>query len=97
MAFTTADGNLGKFLCDNYRQALKILQTKPALKHWMQEEGVEDYDMFHVWLEEEKEYLFGLDAGLPKKRQLTLEMEYLQKLVNLEGSQYVSFFWTTFH
>jgi hypothetical protein len=63
----------------------------------MQEEGVEDYDTFHVWLEEEKEYLLGLDAGLPKKRELTLEMEYLQKLVNLEGSQYVSFFWTTFH
>ncbi|KAJ7803384.1 hypothetical protein B0H14DRAFT_3091989 [Mycena olivaceomarginata] len=65
----------GKFLCDNYRQALKILQTEPALKRWMQEEG------------EEKEYLLGLDAGLPKKRELTLEMEYLQKLVNLEGSQ----------
>ncbi|KAJ7846839.1 hypothetical protein B0H14DRAFT_3086242 [Mycena olivaceomarginata] len=79
--------NLSKFLCDNYRQALKILQTEPALKHWMQEEGVEDYDTFHVWLEEEKEYLLGLDAGLPKKRELTLEMEYLQKLVNLEGSQ----------
>ncbi|KAJ7794688.1 hypothetical protein B0H14DRAFT_3093737 [Mycena olivaceomarginata] len=79
--------NLSKFLCDNYRQALKILQTEPALKRWMQEEGVEDYDTFHVWLEEEKEYLLGLDAGLPKKRELTLEMEYLQKLVNLEGSQ----------
>ncbi|KAJ7890953.1 hypothetical protein B0H14DRAFT_3081615 [Mycena olivaceomarginata] len=57
------------------------------LEVWMQEEGVEDYDTFHVWLEEEKEYLLGLDAGLPKKRELTLEMEYLQKLVNLEGSQ----------
>ncbi|KAJ7833444.1 hypothetical protein B0H14DRAFT_2364292 [Mycena olivaceomarginata] len=79
--------NLSKFLCDNYRQALKILQTEPTLKRWMQEEGVEDYDTFHVWLEEEKEYLLGLDAGLPKKRELTLEMEYLQKLVNLEGSQ----------
>ncbi|KAJ7300506.1 hypothetical protein DFH08DRAFT_919255 [Mycena albidolilacea] len=68
-------------------EALKILQTEPALKRWMQEEGVEDYDTFHVWLEEEKEYLLGLDAGLPKKQELTLEMEYLQKLVNLEGSQ----------
>ncbi|KAJ7306958.1 hypothetical protein DFH08DRAFT_918538 [Mycena albidolilacea] len=48
--------------------------------------GVEDYDTFHVWLEEEKEYLLGLDAGLPKKWELTLEMEYLQKLVNLEGT-----------
>ncbi|KAJ7816457.1 hypothetical protein B0H14DRAFT_3089810 [Mycena olivaceomarginata] len=79
--------NLSKFLCDNYRQALKILQTEPALKRLMQEEGIEDYDTFHVWLEEEKEYLLGLDAGLPKKRELTVEMEYLQRLVNLEGSQ----------
>ncbi|KAJ7712023.1 hypothetical protein B0H14DRAFT_3099266 [Mycena olivaceomarginata] len=79
--------NLSKLLYDNYRQALKILQTEPALKRWMQEEGIEDYNTFHVWLEEEKEYLLGLDAGLPKKRELTVEMEYLQRLVNLEGSQ----------
>ncbi|KAJ7745632.1 hypothetical protein B0H14DRAFT_3097129 [Mycena olivaceomarginata] len=65
----------------------RSFKTEPTLKRWMQEEGVEDYDTFHVWLEEEKEYLLGLDAGLPKKRELTLEMEYLQKLVNLEGSQ----------
>ncbi|KAJ7747085.1 hypothetical protein B0H14DRAFT_3097053 [Mycena olivaceomarginata] len=79
--------NLSKFLCDNYRQALKILKTEPALKHWMRDEGIEDYDTFHVWLEEEKEYLLGLDAGLSKKRELTVEMEYLQRLVNLEASQ----------
>ncbi|KAF8217890.1 hypothetical protein K438DRAFT_1901005 [Mycena galopus ATCC 62051] len=79
--------SLSKFLCDNYRQALKILQTEPGLKRWMVQEGIDDYDTFHVWLEEEKEYLLGLDNGLPKKREETLEMEYVQKLVNFEASQ----------
>ncbi|KAF8179539.1 hypothetical protein K438DRAFT_1768902 [Mycena galopus ATCC 62051] len=79
--------NLSKFICDNYRQALKILQTEPGLKRWMAQEGIDDYDTFHVWLEEEKEYLLGLDAGLPKRREETLEMEYVQKLINLEGSE----------
>jgi hypothetical protein len=55
----------------------------------MVEEGIDDYDTFHVWLEEEKDYLLGLDAGLPKKREETVEMEYVQRLVNLEASEYV--------
>ncbi|KAF8152715.1 hypothetical protein K438DRAFT_1778454 [Mycena galopus ATCC 62051] len=79
--------NLSKFLCDNYQQALKILKTEPALKRWMVQEGIEDYDMFHVWLEEEKEYLLGLNNTLPKKREQTPEMEYVQRLVNLQNSQ----------
>ncbi|KAJ6459300.1 hypothetical protein C8R45DRAFT_1109624 [Mycena sanguinolenta] len=79
--------NLGKFLCDNYRQALKILKTEPELKRWMLVEGIDDYDTFHVWLEEEREYLMGMDNGLPKKREETVEMEYVKKLRNLEASQ----------
>ncbi|KAJ7321591.1 hypothetical protein DFH08DRAFT_917231 [Mycena albidolilacea] len=71
----------GKFICDNYQQTFKILQTEPGLKRWMAEEGIDDYDTFHVWLEEEKDYLLGPDAGLPKKREETLEMEYVKKLV----------------
>ncbi|KAF8198229.1 hypothetical protein K438DRAFT_1584329, partial [Mycena galopus ATCC 62051] len=81
--------NLSKFICDNYRQALKILQTEPGLKRWMVEEGIDDYDTFHVWLEEDKDYLLGLDAGLPKRREETVEMEYVQKVVNLEASECV--------
>ncbi|KAF8143976.1 hypothetical protein K438DRAFT_1922403 [Mycena galopus ATCC 62051] len=79
--------NLSKFLCDNYQQALKILKTEPALKRWMAQEGIEDYDTFHVWLEEEKEHLLGLNNTLPKKREQTPEMEYVQRLVNLQSSQ----------
>ncbi|KAJ7312739.1 hypothetical protein DFH08DRAFT_631008, partial [Mycena albidolilacea] len=50
---------------------------------------IDDYDTFHVWLEEEKDYLLGLDTGLFKKREETVEMEYVQRLVNLEASEYV--------
>ncbi|KAJ6489101.1 hypothetical protein C8R45DRAFT_1053342 [Mycena sanguinolenta] len=80
--------NLSKFLCDNYRQALKILKTEPELKRWMSVEKIDDYDTFHVWLEEERDYLMGMDDGLPKRAE-TVEMEYVKKLRNLEGSQYV--------
>ncbi|KAJ6456535.1 hypothetical protein C8R45DRAFT_943719 [Mycena sanguinolenta] len=79
--------NLSKFLCDNYRQALKLLKTEPELKRWMVIEGIDDYDTFHVWLEEERDYLMGMEDGLPKKREETVEMEYVKKLKNLESSQ----------
>ncbi|KAF7330728.1 hypothetical protein MSAN_02445400 [Mycena sanguinolenta] len=82
--------NLSKFLCDNYQQALKILKSEPELKRWMAQEGVENYDSFHVWLEEERNYLLGLENGLPMKREGTVEMEYVKKLMSLEASQYVS-------
>ncbi|KAF7374056.1 hypothetical protein MSAN_00286500 [Mycena sanguinolenta] len=79
--------NLSKFLCDNYRQALKILKTEPELKRWMAREGLDDYDSFHVWLEEERQYLLGLEDGLPKKKEETVEMEYVRRLMNLQTSQ----------
>ncbi|KAJ6479843.1 hypothetical protein C8R45DRAFT_1054447 [Mycena sanguinolenta] len=79
--------NLSKFICDNYRQALKILKTEAEFKRWMTREGIDDYDTFHVWLEEEKDYLLGLENGLPRKREETVEMEYVKKLRNLEASQ----------
>ncbi|KAJ6503627.1 hypothetical protein C8R45DRAFT_1051105 [Mycena sanguinolenta] len=79
--------NLSKFIFGNYRQALKIIKTEPQLKRWMLQEGIEDYDMFHVWLEEEKAYLTGMEEGLPKKREETVEMEYVKKLKQLGVSQ----------
>ncbi|KAJ6510311.1 hypothetical protein DFH09DRAFT_1435255 [Mycena vulgaris] len=78
--------NLGKFLVSNYNQALSILKTEPTLKEWMRSEGVEDYAVFKEWLEEEKTYLLGLKHA-PKTNVETLEMEYVQKLVNLSASQ----------
>ncbi|KAJ7813916.1 hypothetical protein B0H13DRAFT_2382094 [Mycena leptocephala] len=78
--------NLSKFLCTNYRQALTILKTEPALQDWMRQEHVESYDVFHQWLLEEKEYLVGLKHAA-KTNVETLEMEYVQKLVNLSASE----------
>ncbi|KAJ6543235.1 hypothetical protein DFH09DRAFT_829842, partial [Mycena vulgaris] len=78
--------NLSKFLCTNYRQALTILKTEPALKDWMRQEHVESFDEFHQWLLEEKEYLVGLKHAA-KTNVETLEMEYVQKLVNPSASE----------
>ncbi|KAJ7795486.1 hypothetical protein B0H14DRAFT_2620904 [Mycena olivaceomarginata] len=78
--------NLSKFLCTNYRQALTILKTEPALQDWMRQEHVESFDEFHEWLREEKEYLVDLKHAA-KTNVETLEMEYVQKLVNLSASE----------
>jgi hypothetical protein len=65
---------------------LTILKTEGALQTWMQHEGVDSVDRFHKWLTEERSYLEGLkDAA--KTNEETLEMEYVQKLVNLSASQ----------
>ncbi|KAJ7191133.1 hypothetical protein GGX14DRAFT_537905 [Mycena pura] len=78
--------NLSKFLCTNYRQALTILKTEPALRDWMRQESVESFDEFQQWLLEENEYLVGLKHAA-KTNVETLEMEYVQKLVNLSASE----------
>ncbi|KAJ7858710.1 hypothetical protein B0H14DRAFT_3085063 [Mycena olivaceomarginata] len=83
--------NLSKFLCTKYRQALGILKTEPVLQNWMRQEGVDDYARFHEWLQEEKDYLLGLKDA-PKTNEETLEMEYVQKLINLSASEYAALF-----
>lgn len=52
----------------------------------MLQEDIHNYEQFHQWLEEERAYLLGL-KGAPKTNVETLEMEYVQKLVNLSASQ----------
>ncbi|KAJ7129039.1 hypothetical protein C8R43DRAFT_896829 [Mycena crocata] len=79
--------NLSKFLCTNYGQALAILKTEAAVLAWMKQERVASYDEFHQWLLEERAYLLSL-KNAPKSNTETLEMEYVQKLVNLSASQY---------
>ncbi|KAJ7787476.1 hypothetical protein B0H14DRAFT_2267245, partial [Mycena olivaceomarginata] len=78
--------NLSKFLCNNYRQALSILKTEAPLQMWMRQEGIDSIERFHKWLGEERSYLEGL-KGATKTNEETLEMEYVQKLVNLSASQ----------
>ncbi|KAJ7734061.1 hypothetical protein B0H14DRAFT_3097692 [Mycena olivaceomarginata] len=76
--------NLSKFLCDNYKQALGILKTEHKIRQFMAKEEIANYQVFHDWLEEEK-------AEESKDQTETLEMEYVQKLVNLDTSRYVIF------
>jgi hypothetical protein len=52
----------------------------------MRQEHVESFDEFHQWLLEEKEYLVSL-KHTAKTNIETLEMEYVQKLVNLSASE----------
>ena len=73
-------------MCNNYQQALKILKSEGTLAAWMKQEGVDSFDQFDRWLAEEKEYLQGL-RNVKKTNVETLEMEYVQKLVNLSASQ----------
>ncbi|KAF8217596.1 hypothetical protein K438DRAFT_1900906 [Mycena galopus ATCC 62051] len=77
--------NLSKFIGGNYKQALETLKKEDTLLWWMDEEEVTSFDTFRIWLEE-KEFLLGLKAGSKDQTQ-TLEMEYVQKLVNLDASQ----------
>ncbi|KAF8202827.1 hypothetical protein K438DRAFT_2102387, partial [Mycena galopus ATCC 62051] len=79
--------NLSKFIVDNYKQAINILKKKEALRVWMQEHDISDFSVFRAWLEEEKTFLLGLKEG-SKDRTETLEMEYVQKLVNLDASHF---------
>ncbi|KAJ7678318.1 hypothetical protein DFH06DRAFT_1121808 [Mycena polygramma] len=79
-------GEQSKFLCNNYTQALSILKTETALQSWMEKQGVESYDQFRLWLKEEQEWLLAKKAAAANK-EVTLEMEYVQKLVNLSVSQ----------
>lgn len=79
--------NTGDFLINNYRQALKLINGLPALEKQMKDQGVVDFETFKCWLAEEKEYLCGLSR---EPLEETLQMEYYQKLVNLEASQYVT-------
>ena len=55
----------------------------------MRQEGVDSVERFHEWLAEEKVYLEALKEA-PKTNEETLEMEYVQRLVNLGASQYVN-------
>ncbi|KAJ7226507.1 hypothetical protein B0H12DRAFT_1205258 [Mycena haematopus] len=81
--FDTYQG-LTLMLCNKYRRALDIKKTYGTLKESMRELGVESRDVFHTWLEKEKAHLRTLSKEPPEE---TLEMEYYQKLVNLQETE----------
>ncbi|KAG6877118.1 hypothetical protein C0992_010769 [Termitomyces sp. T32_za158] len=76
--------NLSDFLVNNYKQALKLISGLPVLEKQMADQGVAGVDTFKCWLAEEKQYLQGLSR---EPVQETLQMEYYEKLVNLEASK----------
>jgi hypothetical protein len=80
--------HIGTFLLNNYKQALAILETKPAVESALRKVGAGDELVVVDWLKEEAEYL----RGLSKEPLLeTLEMEYYKLLVILGDSEYVFF------
>ncbi|KAJ7330903.1 hypothetical protein DFH08DRAFT_916509 [Mycena albidolilacea] len=81
--------NLSKFLSDNYKQALGILKTEHKIRQFMAKEEIANYQVLHDWLKEEKAFLLGLQEE-SKDQTETLEMEYVQKLVNLDTSRFSS-------
>lgn len=77
--------NLTKFLLNNYKQALDLLSNgRATLERLMRELGVSDPATFKLWLDEERVYLKSL---LREPAEETLQMEYWQRLVSLEGSR----------
>ncbi|KAK0499109.1 hypothetical protein EDD18DRAFT_1308436 [Armillaria luteobubalina] len=76
--------HLSSFLCNNYRQALEIVETYPALQKSMRELGVEDENEFNLWLKEEEVYLSGLQREPPEE---TVEMEYFSRLLTIAQGQ----------
>ncbi|KAF7288901.1 hypothetical protein MIND_01406100 [Mycena indigotica] len=55
--------SLSKFICDNYRQAIRIIDNKPAVQRVMAKEGIEDGEDFVRSLQEEKEWLLTLKSA----------------------------------
>ncbi|KXN91216.1 hypothetical protein AN958_02172 [Leucoagaricus sp. SymC.cos] len=76
--------NLSMFLVNNYYQALEIIANEPALQKGMKDENIADIQVFHDWLKEECGYLVRL-ATEPQEEML--QMDYYQKLVNLQQRQ----------
>lgn len=77
---------IGTFLLNNYKQALAILEAKPAVESTLRKVGAVDEQVVEVWLKEEQDYL----RGLSKEPLLEmLEMEYYKLLVTLGDSEYV--------
>ncbi|PBK68454.1 hypothetical protein ARMSODRAFT_988697 [Armillaria solidipes] len=76
--------NLSAFLCNNYHQALDILQECPILDDSMQRLEVGSESVIEGWLKEEEEYLATL---LKEPPQETLEMEYFIALLDYHTFQ----------
>ncbi|KAI6010458.1 hypothetical protein EDC04DRAFT_2871205 [Pisolithus marmoratus] len=76
--------NLTMMILNNYKQALGIIEEgRSTLPCIMNDLGIMDVSVFSVWLSEENEYLIACSC---KPEEEMLQMEYWQKLVNLDTS-----------
>jgi hypothetical protein len=73
-------------LCNKYRYALEIKSTYAALREAMQELGVQSWAEFEQWRAKEKTHLLTLSK---EPLHESLEMEYLQKVINLQDAECV--------
>ena len=71
-------------MVNNYLQALSIIRSEPELRKAMAARELVDAD-FPRWLEEERCYLANLKT---EPIEETLQMDYYQKLVNLQDARY---------
>ena len=71
-------------MLNNYKQAHKILDTRPTVERALVKVGARDMDMVKEWLKEEEVYLKGLSK---EPLEETLEMEYYKLLLNLSTSE----------
>jgi len=70
---------------NNYKQALDILKGEVALQKTIADQGIDSGEAtFQGWLLEERTYLKNLQK---EPLQETLEMEYLQKLLDWHGAE----------
>ena len=71
---------IGTFLLNNYKQALSLLETKPAVIAALAKVGALNGKVVHEWLQEEGAYLRQLSK---EPLEETLEMEYYKMLESL--------------
>jgi len=70
---------------NNYKQALDILKGEAALQKTIADQAIDGSEAtFQGWLLEERTYLKNLQK---EPLQETLEMEYLQKLLDWHGAE----------
>ncbi|KAJ7796630.1 hypothetical protein B0H13DRAFT_2245375 [Mycena leptocephala] len=75
--------NLSKFLVNNYRQALDILDQEDSLHFAMGQAGISGTEVFEERLRQEKEYLNNLSKEDPEE---TDQMEYYQRYLHFDNN-----------
>jgi hypothetical protein len=75
---------IGTFLLNNYKQALSLLETKPAVITALTKVGASSGEVVQEWLREEEVYLRGLSK---EPLDETLEMEYYKMLLSLRVTE----------